>query len=281
MTPLGGGESMRRENAPTAQALVKSNDRLTSFDRLQIYNQQYWWRMLAAFADDFGGLQAVLGARRFKKLAVAYLTDCGSTSWNLGVLGKSLAAYIAGHPELVAPFEELACQMATKEWARTFAFDGESLPLLDPVEFSARKPEEMTLGIQPYIALLELNYPVDKMLLRMIRSENAAASNAVTGHVQSQRNRISAKRLPQPVYLAVHRLDLRVYYKRLEPAAYRMLKALREGMPLEEACGAAFEGIPAEPSLLQEKVRNWFGSWMAFGWLCEAPPGFPPSTSDS
>lgn len=275
MTPLGSGESMRSGNRPTADALVKPNDRLTSFERLQIYNQQYWWRLLGSIADDFSGLQAVLGVRRFERLAVAYLTDCGSTSWNLGVLGKGLSAYIAEHPDLVGPFAELAFEVASIEWARTVAFDGEPLPLLDPVEFAARSPERMTLRVQPYITLLELDFPVDKMRLRMTRSENAAASNAVSGHGQARRKRITAKRLAQPVHLAVHRLDLRVYYKRLEPEAYRLLMALGEGMPLEQACGKAFQGSLSSLGALQEKVRGWFGSWMAFGWLCDAASPAP------
>ena len=44
-----------------ASELIKPNDRLTSFERLEIYNRQYWFRILSGFAEDFPGLRAVSG----------------------------------------------------------------------------------------------------------------------------------------------------------------------------------------------------------------------------
>ncbi len=89
MRPLTRDDGMQRNwtdgsaTSEVAAQFIKPNDRLDSFDRLQIYNQQYWWRLLGNFAEDFRGLRAVLGEREFDKLAVAYLDHCGSQSWTL------------------------------------------------------------------------------------------------------------------------------------------------------------------------------------------------------
>ena len=91
-----------------AAEFIKPNDRLTSFERLQIYNQQYWWRLLANFADDFRGLRAVLGERKFDRVAVAYLEAWPSRSWTLRNLGSHLAEFLAARPELTAPHSALA-----------------------------------------------------------------------------------------------------------------------------------------------------------------------------
>ncbi|MEO8791466.1 MAG: hypothetical protein ABI464_03960, partial [Chthoniobacteraceae bacterium] len=53
MKPLMPDEGMQSSNAAVAQRFIKPNDRLTAFERLQIYNQQYWWRLLGAFGEDF------------------------------------------------------------------------------------------------------------------------------------------------------------------------------------------------------------------------------------
>jgi len=45
-----------------AARYIKPNDRLTSFERLEIYNRQYWFRVLGGLAEDFPGLRAVLGS---------------------------------------------------------------------------------------------------------------------------------------------------------------------------------------------------------------------------
>ena len=71
MRPLTSGEGMQRENTDVATRIIKPNDRLDSFERLQIYNQQYWWRLLGNFGEDFHGLRAVIGRRKFDRLATA------------------------------------------------------------------------------------------------------------------------------------------------------------------------------------------------------------------
>jgi len=269
MRPLAGGDAMRPENHATARAFIKPNDRLTSADRLQIYNQQYWWRLLGSFAEDFRGLRAVLGERKFNKLAVAYLDECGSRSWNLRDLGSHLEEYIRQHPESVAPHGELAIQMAQVEWARITAFDNEQKPLLDVAKFVARQPARQTLSLQPYVHLLKLDYPIDHLLRRLRRSENNSASNAVSSGLKPRSVRLTAKPLPQPIHLAIHRLDLLVYYKRLAPEAYQLLTALRAGSPLEAACEMAFSHSLEKPESISKKVETWFAAWMSFGWLCE------------
>ena len=44
-----------------AADFIKPNDRLSSFERLEIYNRQYWFRVLDCLWDDYPGLRAVLG----------------------------------------------------------------------------------------------------------------------------------------------------------------------------------------------------------------------------
>src|SRR3984957_2371998 len=86
MTPLTHFERMRavapdgRSMRAVASQIIKPNDRLTSFERLEIYNRQYWFRVLSAFAEDFPSLRAVLGGSRFDAMATAYLIDCPSQS---------------------------------------------------------------------------------------------------------------------------------------------------------------------------------------------------------
>src|ERR1700693_3019760 len=100
MTPLPHFERMRavapdgRSLRKVAADIIKPNDRLTSFERLEIYNRQYWFRVLSAFAEDFPGLRAVLGERKFAAAAKAYINDRPSTSFTLRNLGSKLDAWL-------------------------------------------------------------------------------------------------------------------------------------------------------------------------------------------
>src|SRR5690348_3106629 len=117
MHPLTRSETMPRRrrdgasNASEAEAIIRPNDRLTSFERLEIYNRQYWFRLYTSFEEDFPGLEAILGRAKFDRLMREYLTDCPSESFTLRNLGSRLEGWLRSHPQFIAPHETLALDM--------------------------------------------------------------------------------------------------------------------------------------------------------------------------
>src|SRR6202140_709070 len=114
MQPLTSSERMRR-SAPDGGAMsayasrfIKPNDRLTSLERLEIYNRQYWFRLLSSMVEDFPGLRAVLGAARFEAMSKAYIVDCPSRSFTLRNLGARLESWLRKHPKWAAAKQALA-----------------------------------------------------------------------------------------------------------------------------------------------------------------------------
>ncbi len=77
------GKSARK----AASTFIKPNDRLSSFERLEIYNKQYWFRLLDCLYEDFPGLRTLTGEKRFHDMSVAYLTKYPSNSYSLRDLG--------------------------------------------------------------------------------------------------------------------------------------------------------------------------------------------------
>src|SRR5579871_6686089 len=148
-----------------AAEFIKPNDRLTSFERLQLYGRMYWFRLYDAIRDDCPGLMAVLGEDRFWRLAQAYLTKCPSRSFTLRNLSSRLERFIARHPRLSAPRTALAVEVARFEWAQTVAFDDEARPVIAPERLAQVPPTRLRLGIQPYVTLLSLRYPVDRFVI--------------------------------------------------------------------------------------------------------------------
>jgi hypothetical protein len=288
MTPLAPGERMRRQ-APGggsmrryAASFIRPNDRLTSFERLEIYNRQYWFRVLSCFAEDFPGLCAVLGQRRFDRLAQAYLTDCPSQSFTLRNLGSRLVPWLEKHPGHLGRHKRLALDTARLEWAQVEAFDGPAETPLQPQDLAEGGSAEMKLRLQPYIQLLEMRYPVDDLLLEVNQDteDEETASNAVAGRRRRARaHRYRALR-PQPIFLAVHRHDDSVYFRRLEPESYRLLAALAAGKTLGTAAGLAFRASPIPLDERAETVREWFELWAALGWFCR-PLAAPASRASA
>src|SRR5271169_4470310 len=200
--PLTASENMRQRTRDgrslrnIADQIIKPNDRLTSFERLEIYNRQYWFRVLAALAEDFEGLRLIIGDRNFEKLSIAYVQDCPSQSFTLRNLGSRLEAWLRSHPEFVAGVEGIALDMVRLEWAEIEAFDEAAKPALTETELHGLGPDSK-FELQSHVGLLDLSYPVDNLLIR-VRSELEEAdivSNAVAERVRSSARR---RRLPNP-----------------------------------------------------------------------------------
>jgi hypothetical protein len=268
MQPLTTNDTMRRSTEAEASALIKPNDRLTSFERLEIYNRQYWFRVLSCFADDFPGLTAIIGATRFEKLSRAYLADCPSISFTLRNLGSRLEAWLQEHPEWLGETPELALDMARLEWAHVEAFDGLAAPPLTLVDLTNAE-EDPSFELQPYLRLLDLRYAVDDLLIevRRYQGDSSTATNAArTGQL---RRRVRHFSLPEaePVYLAVHRYDDSVYYKRLQKEAFFVLRAIAAKQPLEEALQQAFAANSSSESERLNALQEWFANWAELGWF--------------
>ncbi len=83
-----------RQMSASPTQFIKPNDRLSAFERLEIYNRVYWFRILDCIYDDYPGLRAILGERKFMRLATAYLAKYPSISFTLRNLGQRLEKFL-------------------------------------------------------------------------------------------------------------------------------------------------------------------------------------------
>jgi hypothetical protein len=270
-TPDFAMQAMNEQGLPSdeiAASYIKPNSLLTSFERLEIYNRQYWFRVIDAVSEDFPALRAVLGGERFDSLVLAYLRENPSTSFTLRNLGARLPAWLASYPELGGPQHALAVDVARLEWAYIEAFDGASLMPLGWEDFAALG-RDSTLRLQPHLQLLDLQYPVDDVVLAVHKVTPAIdiVSNAV-----SERRQSSEVTLPEVsrsnVYLAVHRFDDSVYYRRIEREEFLLLADLRDGDSIATAIERAFEGSKLAPDLQAARIQDYVAHASELGWFC-------------
>jgi hypothetical protein len=273
LTKSYGMQSKWKDGTSTRKAVaqfIKPNDRLTSFDRLEIYNKQYWFRLLDSLYEDFPGLRALIGDDRFHKLSIAYLIKYPSNTFSLRDLGYRMEKFVAREPKWLRPNPKLGRELVRLEWAHIVAFDGEARP---PLEIDALldggDPAKLRLGIQPNITFLACDYPVDDFIINVRRREepHGEASNAVAERAKRKAAKKVKLPKPQKIWLAVHRGDNSVYYKRLEHQAYLICAALQKGLPLQTACERAFRLRKADPNF-GATLQAWFAQWASFGWFC-------------
>jgi hypothetical protein len=274
MYPLTAEETMRSRrkdgtsNHTEAGQFIKPNDRLSSFERLEIYNRQYWFRLYSSFEEDFPGLKAILGRKKFDSVMKAYLTDCPSTSFTLRNLGSHLEEWLLKHSELIQPTKDLALSMVRLEWAHIEAFDAAQETVLSPEEMQ-NTSEETCFSFQPHLRLLELSHPVDDLLIS-VRSEAGSqdsSSNSATSVRKNKAIRKIAGLPAESIYLAVHRQDNSIYYKRLHPEEFRILESLLAGDPLGRALELVLKNSNLSEQESGQMLQESFATWTMLGWF--------------
>jgi len=121
------------------------------------------------------------------------------------------------------------------------------------------------------VQLLKLHYPVDDLLLEVKEGDDEGAdraSNAFQERRKRSKVRAVASLKPAHIFLAVHRLDFSVYFRRIEPEEFALLSALRNGKPVERAIELAFRKSSIPPADRLAFVRHSFQAWAAQGWFC-------------
>jgi hypothetical protein len=274
MHPLTKDETMplrRRDgvaNTAEAAALIKPNDRLTGFERLEIYNRQYWFRLYTSLEEDFPGLKAIVGSTRFDRLMRDYLTERPSESFSLRNLGSQLERWLLAHPAYLEPRNQLALDMVRLEWAHIEAFDAGENPLLDPDDL-ASIDENSRLRLQPYLRVLELHYPVEDLLIELRHEAGSSDSSSNNASVARKTRHVRRVAMlpPERIFLAVHRHQNSVYYKRLEREDYRLLQSLLAGGSIGQAIDFAFEDSAIREDARGPWLQQIFTSWSTLGWF--------------
>jgi len=279
-TPLGRGGKLSRYAADggdlheLAQELVRPNDRLRGVERLELYNRQYWFRLWDCLHDDYPGLRAVLGERRFHVLVTAYLKACPSRSFTLRNLGSKLEGFMGRDRSwrrgLTPGRVLMAREMAGFEWAQAVAFDGERRATLTMDELLGANPAKMRVRLQPYMSLLHLRFPLDDFAIAIKKQSRLEAASQASTEGREEDGAMKSPRLPRPeeVFLVVHRMEETLYYKRLGRQAFLTLKALGNGASVAGAVGLGFAGAKGDAQELVGQIRECFAEWTRLGWLC-------------
>jgi hypothetical protein len=273
MQPLSRGFKSPRNftdgrlNEIVAGGFIKANDRLTPFERIAIYNKQYWYRLIDILYEDYPGVLAILGRLKFNRLIQRYLAQYPSRSFTLRDLGGHIAPFVAEHPDLVPKTKlKLIQEMAAFEWAQVVAFDEPGNPPLTIDDLLGKNPANLKMGVQAYVTLLHLHWPLDDFTIQLKRSSlRGEASNAVDAPTSKATAKVNVP-APQEIFVAVHRLNNDLYYKRMDREAYLLLTQLRAGKTLAAAVDATIKQS-AESADWVSQIQAWFKSWTEMGWF--------------
>lgn len=234
-------ERRKRRLGPAA-AHVRPSASLRPDQRVGIYVEAYFARLVEALEADFPALSRLVGQERFHGICRGYLERFPSRSRSLNPLGRRLPEVLKGG----------ARDLARLEVAMSEVFDGDAAPALTPKDFATFSPERLSrarLALAPTVRVLELDHDANPYV-DAVRQERAVP-------------RLRRKKS----WTAVYRKEFQVLRLDLKGPAYAALAALRDGSTVEQAVAAAARRWKGGAAALQAEVRQNFGEWVSEGFF--------------
>lgn len=245
------------------EQMVTRSARVSARDRLAIYANAYYARLVECLGDSFPVLKRTLGEDLFGAFAFDYLQRHPSHSYTLNRLGDGFAAYLAetrpdrqGNDATAndndAQWPDFLIDLARFEQALAEVFDGPGIEGRRTVQAEDLEsvPLEQWPSVRvetvPCLRLLATRFPI-----------NAYFTEAR----QAQADAELRPPLPQDAYAAITRRDYIVRRHELSHAQYRLLRALQDGHTLGEAieeAAAVYEGADDE---FERSLGRWFLDW--------------------
>jgi hypothetical protein len=245
------------------------DDRMPAIDRLDIYANMYFFRLLECLAEDFPRVRAAVGGARFHNLATDYLLAHPSSHPSLRFLGRALPEFLAHH-SLRREFPYLA-DLARLDWARVDVFDRRDATPLDR-EGLARLPQdragEARFSLVPALEVLRLEHDVLPIWreLQQVRERGAAGADAavatsacasstdsrspeVPGDGEEDQPLGPPQAPRRPTIVQVWRSGFTVYHRALDPERALCLERLAGGESLAAICQALGAGRSLEAAV--------------------------------
>lgn len=228
--------------------IVASDARRSAAERLDVYANMYFFRLLDSIREDYPGVLAAVGEDEFHNLITDYLLAHPSSHFSLRYAGRHLPDVLRRH-HLAAERPWLA-DLAALEWAILESFDAADAPVLTAAELeplSADDWAEVRFRASPSLQLLDLEWKVDEVWDRTQRGDDAGAA------------------APGPSAMRVWRRDLRVYHQPIEPLERDCLRLLLAGEPFAAWCEHAAASLGDEQA--GAAVARILQTWLAAGLL--------------
>jgi hypothetical protein len=123
-----------------ARALAVADARGSAVERLDVYANMYFFRILDALRADYPKLLAVMGDEAFHDLATGYLLAHPSRHPSLRYVGEKLPGFVAEHR--LAKERPWIGELAALEWARVDVFDRADAEVMTREVLASVAPEE-------------------------------------------------------------------------------------------------------------------------------------------
>lgn len=230
--------------------------------RIELYNQQYWWRLVNILQEGFPLTVRLFGHTDFnEKIAIPYLVKYPPDTWSLCFLGSRLSRWV--EEEYHAEDKQLVLDSTILDNAFFEIFFKRQWPGVDltqlPVPGDISSLMDVTLHVQPWLSLFEFNYELLNFRHEMLQQS--------VGHWEE--NDFPKIESGKKFYFVLFRNEQQfVTWMQIPVTAYKILQLFKNGATVNNVC----EWIETQDEATCEEaaanLQKWLQEWIVWHWLC-------------
>jgi hypothetical protein len=246
-----------------AKKYIIPSPTLKPYERLQIYNQQYWWRLLNALQEAYPLLVRFFGYADFNHdLAIPFLQKHPPNSWSLNPLGDRLPHWIRSYYKGSDPLLVYEAALLDRSFYSLF-FKSLLTPLQPTEKFELLLKEKLYL--QPHVCLFFHSYDLFAWRAEFLK------------HCPDY---WASCDYPQLKHEATYTILMRTRngataWRTITKGEHHLLKEIAKGISIDKLC-EWLERQPRRIRLEAEKsLQTWFEEWAKRGILTAIPSNLP------
>ena len=240
---------------PDLEQVLTRSRALPAADRLAVYANAYFARLLECLREEYPALGHALGAELFDEFAVGYLAAYPSSSYTLAHLGAAFPRYLAETcpPEDDSGWTAFVVDVAILERMYSEVFD-------DP---GSERREHLSVD---HLRTIPADQWADARLVPAVDVRLITLRSPVHEYMRGVRKEEHPP-IPEPseTLLVVHRRDYVVRRHALNRPQFELLGAIIEAKTVGDAIAQAAEFVAEDTDAFGEDLRTWFRDWAAEG----------------
>lgn len=239
-----------------AKLFITESCNLPSHKRIEIYNQQYWYRLFNFLQVNFPLTIRLLGYENFNKIATDFLVQHPPNDWSLITLADNFPIWIKDQN-----FDkkiEHAIQIDERCYSSSIAAKHPSVKLADFVQIGQSNFFKLTFFLQPHLSLI--NFPYDLLSYRedIIKQDlDFFIENKPPELIEATTQ-----------YFVVFRTSKNtIAWQNISQEETELLKLFKNGCTLLEACDYIEQQETIIKTILSESIQKYFKEWILLDWL--------------
>lgn len=245
-TPLCEGDTIAKitpshqEIEKEASRFVVKSETLLPYQRVEIYNQQYWWRLLGILQENYPLLLRLFGYSAFNQvILIPYLKAYPPSDWSVNFVGNQLPAYLFKNYH--EKDRTLVLNAAKLDLAYHNMFFHKVLEKLPSIE------SDKTLYLQPHVKLFKLPFNLFSFRREMI---------------EKQGDYYLENPFPELVkgtyFFVLYRKDKFFAWRQLEEGEYQILKQFEKGASIDTCCSFLETAKESIQKAAENSLSLWF-----------------------